>query len=238
MGLPGFLGKPQDWTALFSGHTLEKFLTPHDYFNGQPVKEMAEWAVDFNLNALKNFGIARRRILLGYSLGGRLSMHALLQDPVVWHAAVIVSAHLGIVEADERKIRAEVDEKWAVRFEKDNWHDLMTDWNRQSVFSKDTFCFDRQESDYSREALAATLRCWSLSRQQDLFPLVSQLEIPILWVVGAEDVKYAIQAKRLEEAVLRHPLSRVWIVPGSGHRVPWNYKKEFLTRLCTFFGHL
>jgi 2-succinyl-6-hydroxy-2,4-cyclohexadiene-1-carboxylate synthase len=224
--LHGFLGRPRDWTDLFHGHLLQDNLQAEDIF-AQYTPSMWQWAKNFNAKQTK----IDKKVLLGYSLGGRLALHALISNPEVWSSAVIVSAHLGL-NSLEKKNRLAIDEKWANRFEVDPWNELMNDWNHLDVFKHDSFHFERDEKNYSRETLSAILKKWSLSQQDDLHQDVSNLPMPILWIAGAEDVVYARQSMQLR---LCHPRSQIWIVPEAGHRVPWQHPEKFLKE--NLYGH-
>jgi 2-succinyl-6-hydroxy-2,4-cyclohexadiene-1-carboxylate synthase len=59
-------------------------------------------------------------------MGGRLAMHALLESPELWSAAILVSANPGLPAADHpgRAQRMASDESWARRFESDPWEQV------------------------------------------------------------------------------------------------------------------
>ena len=40
--------------------------------------------------------------LIGYSMGGRLALHAMLNQPGLWKSAVIISAHPGLKNESDR----------------------------------------------------------------------------------------------------------------------------------------
>lgn len=223
--LHGFLGRPSDWIELFEGHSLQDNLQAENLFSSE-ITDMCQWAEKFNAKELG----PHKKALLGYSLGGRLALHALFNKPEQWSSAVIISAHLGM-KILEKEYRREIDELWARRFEADSWNELIVDWNNREVFKQDAFCFKRYEKDYSREVLAAALRKWSLSEQSELKQKVSELPMPILWIAGADDLSYAKQALELR---LCHPLSEIWIVPEAGHRVPWQHPEKFLLKITQF----
>jgi 2-succinyl-6-hydroxy-2,4-cyclohexadiene-1-carboxylate synthase len=209
--LHGFLGSPQDWVDF----PLPNLHRCDLYANGKPEQKfgLLEWAMHFNLGVLKQKGI-----LMGYSLGGRLALHAVLDAPDLWRAAIIISAHPGLSSDVERQQRKREDEGWAERFLNEPWEDLMKGWNARTVFGGKSHASQRLEHNYDRINLANTLRYWSLSQQNDLLPEIKKLDIPILWVAGELDSRYAAVASRL---TLRHPQSKIWIAPASGHRVPW-----------------
>lgn len=224
--LHGFLGRPTDWTGIFRGHSLDKNLKSEDLFASE-ILGLLEWTEKFNSRQIKT----EKNILLGYSLGGRLALHALVSSPEIWTAAIIISAHLGLRTPKEKMDRQKLDEEWALRFEHDSWDKLMNDWNKRDVFKHDSFSFERLENQYSRQTLARVLRNWSLSQQCDLRQKISHLPIPILWIAGADDAIYAQQALQL---TLRHSFSQIWIAPSAGHRVPWQCREKFLLKTTQF----
>lgn len=222
--LHGFLGTPHDWATLFQGHALQDSVHAIDLFS-EDIINMQSWAAQFN----SKHHTHDKQSLLGYSLGGRLALHLLIDNPKRWSSAVIVSAHLGL-DQSEKKQRSKIDAEWASRFENDPWDQLMNDWNHRKVFNH-SFAFERKEKGYSRSILANVLRTWSLSHQEDLRERIAELPIPILWIAGENDLIYAEQASKVQ---LCHPLSEVWIVPKAGHRAPWQHPEIFLLKLSQF----
>ncbi len=230
--LHGFLGRPHDWNVLFEGHFLHSHIHAVDLFDSSPLPLHA-WAETFNNQVAKDK--SAKRIVLGYSLGGRLAMHALLQQPKLWDAAILISTHPGIETVSARQSRRHLDEEWAMRFEHEPWEHLMEAWNGRAVFQRDAFRFTRHEADYQRDVLAAVLRQWSLGAQQGLSMQLAQLDLPILWMAGGGDADYARVAK---ETTFKHAHSRVAILPGVGHRVPWQAPGGFLEELMKFINPL
>lgn len=160
-------------------------------------------------------------VLLGYSMGGRLALQLLERQRFT--RAIIVSAGLNAPD-DERRLR---DEKWARRFESEEWSALMRAWNAQAVFGG--HALERHERDYNRSELARQLREWSPAVLPP--PRLEEIETPILWVAGERDAKYVEIAHR---AVARLPHAELWICPDAGHRVPWEQPQAFVTRLREF----
>lgn len=226
--LHGFLGRPQDWEFLGPN------VTAHDVLKvGQPSKnfDMWQWAEKFNHLCRGEPNVPR--ILMGYSLGGRLALHALLQNASLWHGAVIISSSPSMLT--DRSQRLLQDQQWAERFETESWKSVIDAWNQRDVFCHATPPFERREEDFSRQSLANILRYWSLAHQEDLVEALSQLKIPILWVAGENDSRYAAQANALQ---LQHVDSRKWIAPKSGHRVPWECQNQFCLQLERFIDKL
>ncbi len=230
--LHGFLGMPDDWTTLLQAADLPHAVFAEDVFNAGPIDDMWSWGERFNRKAA---AAPAPRVVMGYSMGGRLAMHALMLQPDMWDAAIIISAHGGLATEAERQQRRLADEQWARRFAEEPWQPLMQAWNGRQVFSGEGFRFARHEADYDRTKLAAALRQWSLGRQDDLLPRLAQIQVPILWLTGADDDNYVQQAKKV---VLKHPLSKIAHIPKAGHRLAWQQPQEFISEVTHFLTQL
>lgn len=211
--LHGFLGTPSDWEGMFpSSHQVQ---APNLFKN--EIVPFWEWSQIFN-DGIKDSS----NILVGYSMGGRLALHALIQNPAPWKAAIIISANPGIENPASRINRKKADAEWSEKFLHTPWKDLITEWNQQPVFGGNTQ--ERHEEDFSRASLADAMLTWSLGNQEFLIPHIEKLEIPLLWIVGENDTKYLEIAKQIK---LRHSQSKISVAPHAGHRVPWQQKIWF-----------
>ncbi|MCM2323030.1 MAG: alpha/beta fold hydrolase [Oligoflexia bacterium] len=224
--LHGFLGLPGDWDQVPwplppAGTALQPVPLLEEPVPASP----EEWARRFCARVLAETLPGQRHVLLGYSMGGRLAMHALLEAPELFEAAVFVSASPGLATAAERETRLYGDEAWALRFEKDEWGMLLRDWDAQPIFAggRDGR-LERREEAFRRERLAACLRNWSVARQENLLPRLSALAVPQLWVAGERDRRYAGLLREAAAATR----GRFELVAEAGHRVPWERPEAFL----------
>lgn len=167
---------------------------------------------------------------MGYSLGGRLAVHALIDNPSVWQGAIIISSHPGLASKEERAERIAGDQRWAGRFLQEPWGSLLEDWDKQSIFNSSPRR-ERTEEEFSRKNLSHALQEWSIAKQADLRGKIEELSVPILWMVGEKDVKYRSLA---QEVRLKNPLSCVKVVPNAGHRIPWDCPEIFCSYLNAF----
>lgn len=220
--LHGFLGLPSDWDFLKG---LGALSSPEIYKN---VTDYKTWARQFNASV----NTEQRNILIGYSLGGRLALHALIDQPTLWHKGIIISSHPGISQK-LRQERIQQDERWAQRFESESWDSLMKDWNRQSVFCGIPSPILRLEHQFHRKELASTLRQFSLGQQEDFSEAIAKLHIPILWIAGENDLRYKELAISQH---LSHSASFKWIAPNAGHRVPWESQNSFYEQVAKFIS--
>lgn len=231
--IPGFLGQPSDWTEVLPPQT--NFTHIPCAYDHSFVEDMSEWGGKFNQEIGKNYGLPvphRKHVLMGYSLGGRLALHVLEQNITQWDAAVIISTNPGLGHCANR---IENDGIWAEKFRTQSWDLLMSAWNAQKVFSGGSATLPRKEQDYDRTQLADILTYWSVGKQKDFKPFLSEISIPILWCVGANDQAYVSQAQNYK---FKHPLSRIVIVENAGHRLPWDQKESFTQELELFIQSL
>lgn len=163
--LHGFLGRPADWQSVLPEAVHVDLFKP-------PIKSFEVWAAEFNSQ------VEPGSLLVGYSLGGRLALHALAQNPALWKGGVIVSANPGL-DVEEREARLKHDLSWAKKFLNDPWEKLMAEWNSQPVFAGRPPVFERREEEFDRGVLAMVLEKWSLGRQEKVVPAV-----PLLWITG------------------------------------------------------
>jgi len=165
------------------------------------------------------------RVPLGYSLGGRLAMHALLACPRTWSAAVLVAAHPGGGSEAERAAVRQRDARWAERCRRDPWARLLADWDAQPVFGGRPNRAPRPPDGFDRERCARVFEAFSRAGQADLRPRLAAAPLPpVLYVTGAEDARYGALGDELAERV---PAITHVVVPGAGHRVPWDRPAEF-----------
>ena len=181
---------------------------------------LTDFGKALNAEALGQVSRGRKRALLGYSMGARMALHALLENAHPWYAAVIVSGHPGLkIEQDCARRRA-VDVEWASQAMIGSWQNFLYAWNSQVIFN-DNSIRSSEMSDRlitRRREVARSFVDWSLGKQLSLWPRLAEISIPVLWVVGENDLKFRALA---ETAVSQMPNAKLAIALGAGHRVPW-----------------
>jgi 2-succinyl-6-hydroxy-2,4-cyclohexadiene-1-carboxylate synthase len=230
--LHGFLGRGADWTALRAAgaaaglppvHTPDLFA--HEPF-GPRAGSLAAWGAWLAAHVAER---DPEPVLVGYSLGGRLALHALLAPAAAWRAAVIVSAHPGLDSEEARAQRREEDERWARRFARDPWTAVLADWDARDVFGGAPAPAQRPEGAYDRPALAAALRHWSLGAQEPLTGRLGAIRRRVLWIAGQRDRHYVALGG---SAVRALPRGELRVAPDAGHRVPWENEVWFGETVC------
>ncbi|MDB6080594.1 MAG: hypothetical protein JWO82_4341 [Akkermansiaceae bacterium] len=171
-----------------------------------------------------------KQVLVGYSMGARLALHALLAGGP-WDAAVLVGPHPGLEDPAERAARRAADAEWAARALSGDWDDFLAAWNAQPVLASSATLPERSVLKIRRQAIARSFMDWSLGAQEPLWDRLGEVKCPVLWVTGEADPKFQALASR---AVPLLPNVESWSAPGSGHRVPWQAASAFAARVGEF----
>ena len=225
--LHGAFGDAEDWDDL--GDLLgQGSLAAVDLWADEQHLPLRAWAKAFNRRVA---AADAHPILLGYSMGARLGLHALIADPLLWTGAILVAPHPGLSDEDDRRIRREHDHEWAERFDEQPWSEFWRKWTSQPVL------VTREERPLPpyRRARRRCLELWSLSEQDDLRPHLGRIACPVLWVIGEQDEKFAAIASAAAPLM---PAGEQVIVPGAGHRVPWDTPEVFAELVEVFTAGL
>lgn len=189
---------------------------------------MPEFGKRLNADAAGEIPRAARRILIGYSMGGRLALHALLEGGP-WDVAVIISANPGLRDPDEAAARRRSDTVWATQALTLAWQDFISKWNAQPILGG-AMRDSREDGKLiqRRREIARSFVDWSLGSQQPLWDRLPEIKIPVLWIAGENDAKFCAIA---EEASGLPENSQLAIAPATGHRVPWENAEWLAERI-------
>jgi 2-succinyl-6-hydroxy-2,4-cyclohexadiene-1-carboxylate synthase len=165
-------------------------------------------------------GAPDRFTLCGYSLGGRVALHAALSAPERVSRLVLVSSSAGIEDAAERAERRRADRQLANELEEGPFEDFIDRWRTQPLFADDppeVGRFAREDQRRNRpEALAAVLRGIGTGEMEPLWNKLAQLTTPVSVVVGERDAKF----RELGERMVRLAPDANLIVLEGGHNLP------------------
>lgn len=207
VALHGNLGSRADWEALSLPVLLAVDLWD---FSSLSCGEFADELATKLTNGLE------KPVLAGYSLGGRLALHAMAKHPERWSGAVIISAHPGLCCVEERFARQRSDEIWARNAREMEWGAFVEKWNQQSLLGGISPTPSQRSLEPRREAIARAFESWSLGRQDDLRRSLSSFHSPVLWINGERDEKFTRLGVEMADVFsnFRHE-----VIPGCGHRV-------------------
>ena len=137
---------------------------------------------------------------VGYSMGGRMLLHAALNDRVgEMRSLILIGATPGIESAEERKERQTTDAQRAARIMEVGTQQFVTEWLAQPMFAhlSDEESAKVKRFENSPEGMAASLRNCGAGAQEPIWDQLSTLRMPVLVIAGSTDEKYTAIGKRM-----------------------------------------
>ena len=211
--LHGNLGSATDWDLLALPNLQTYDLWAH--LEARPELNLEVWGAGFSRSVPRDDPEA---VLLGYSMGGRLALHALLAAPERWKGAIIVSAHPGLEEPEQRHRRLQRDRDWANQARTADWRTFLETWNAQAVFDQAPPSAAQWQLEPRREAIARAFESWSLGHQSHLQERLQACRVPLLWVTGERDPRFTRLAADLVPLL---PNAEHVVLSRCGHRIPF-----------------
>jgi 2-succinyl-6-hydroxy-2,4-cyclohexadiene-1-carboxylate synthase len=225
--LHGFLGVPSDWNGVresleFEFEDSDVNPTYHvlDYFNQpnlSPKNSFEKVAGEF-VNVIESITTSSRKVLVGYSLGGRVALHIFEKKPELFECLVCVSTNPGFKSSDLEEImeRDSQDQYWSELFLHGDWNEVIQKWNHQDVFRDSVNEPERESGNYRRDLLAKSLLNWSLAKQTNKRGLMRRFPKNITMTVGEHDKKFLELTRGLLKEI---PDIGIKIIPQASHRV-------------------
>ncbi len=221
---PGFMQPASAWEAVSAqlGQRYSSVLLDHRQhtFEGR-LEELA--------------AAGRGAVLCGYSLGGRLALHAVLRDPDAYAGLVTVGASAGIEAPAARAERAQADQKLAGWMETQPIEAIVDIWERQPLFAdqSDALVEAQRPGRLAQDprSLALMLRTAGQGALEPVWQRLEDLRMPVLAMAGDRDQRYREAARRIAKAV---PGGRAEIVEHSGH-APQLQQPDAVARLLADF---
>jgi 2-succinyl-6-hydroxy-2,4-cyclohexadiene-1-carboxylate synthase len=161
---------------------------------------------------------AEGSVLVGYSLGGRLALRAVLRDPGRYAGLVTVGATAGLDDPSLRSSRAEADDRLASWMEAAPIEHVVSIWERQPLFADQSEGLIEEQRpgrlSHDPAELAMLLRTAGQGVLEPVWHELLTLEVPVLAIAGARDEGYVRAAQRMADVA---PRGRAAIVEDAGH---------------------
>ena len=160
--------------------------------------------------------VAQDMVLVGYSMGARMALHAAIQHPQSMTGLVLVSGTPGIEDESERAARVQTDDALAQHIEAVGTSVFIEEWIRQPLFANSEFGDDeiRDRCRNTAASLANSLRTCGTGQQEPLWSRLHEIDIPVLLIAGSQDAKFTAIATRMHELI---PQSTLSILDKAGH---------------------
>lgn len=159
-----------------------------------------------------------RFTLAGYSMGGRIALHAAIAMPQRIERLVLIGASPGLTTPDERAARRQEDERLAGEIERTDIEQFARRWAQTPVLTGLPAALAAQvHEDRLRNqpaGLAAALRGLGTGTLPSLWDRLGELRMPVTLVVGERDQKFRGIAEEMAPLIARADLH---VIHGSGH---------------------
>lgn len=242
--LHGFTGSAESWQWLIPRLAREYRVLAVDLPGHGRTGSPRDWGrygfsplVEDLTLLLNRVGVGRCH-LLGYSLGGRVALHLALAAPERIQTLILESSSPGIADPRERQARIRSDEALAERIEREGIAGFTDFWERLPLWESQNRLPPALLSEQRRQrlandpaGLAGSLRALGTGRMDNLRPLLSGFDRPVLLIAGAEDAKYLGLSAEMAGLL---PRSRRVVVPEAGHNVHLEAPAAFLRLLLDF----
>ncbi|MCB1068950.1 MAG: alpha/beta fold hydrolase [Kiritimatiellae bacterium] len=239
----GFLGCPKDWQAVVcelpEAWTWEAVTLPGHGAVLAESEDVMEQMVNTVRRALASAPVSRRVAMVGYSLGGRVLLHALRQGLSAPDALVLCSTSAGLSNPEVRSSRLEKDRQWAMVM--DDWPWFLEAWYRQPLF--ESLQQHPQAREILRENRGAMAACaadlaklivaCSPGQVPACGPALAAVADRTLMISGELDHPYTSQ---LRHAPHLYPGIITRTVPDAGHAVHLECPVVLASLITEFLG--
>lgn len=226
--IPGFM-QPADAWAEVAERLPERYpsvlLSHREHEREGRIAEIAAVAAELQGNA----------VLCGYSLGGRLALHAAVRDPEGYAGLVVLGAAAGIAEPATRAARQQADEKLASWMETQPIEKIVEVWERQPLFAdqSETLIEAQRPGRLAQDPrqLAVLLRTAGQGTMEPIWGRLGLLEMPVLALAGDRDERYRRAARRIAAET---PHGYAAVIEHAGHAAHLQRPDEFADALVAF----
>ena len=155
---------------------------------------------------------------VGYSMGGRVALHAAVTHPEAVARLVLIGATPGIDDDGERQARRAADDRLAGRIEDIGVAAFIDEWLRNPLFAGLDDDTARRDDRLRNTAagLASSLRSTGTGTQTPLWNALGELRVPVLLLVGEHDSKFTAIAERMRASL---PDAVMRVIADAGHGV-------------------
>jgi 2-succinyl-6-hydroxy-2,4-cyclohexadiene-1-carboxylate synthase len=161
-----------------------------------------------------------RFTLAGYSMGGRIALHAALALPARVQRLVLIGASPGLADPGERAARAAADEALARDIESLSIEDFARRWAATPVLAgQSPEVLEAAHADRLRsrpDGLARGLRGLGTATLPPVRDRLRELAMPVTLIAGERDDKFRALAEWMADLI---PRAQVEVVAGAGHAV-------------------
>jgi 2-succinyl-6-hydroxy-2,4-cyclohexadiene-1-carboxylate synthase len=220
--LPGFMQHADSWSSI-AATVAERY----------PVRvvDFSTWTFEERVGEIRGEGA----VVVGYSMGGRLALHAALRSSFA--GLVVIGASAGFSDADERRRRRAADLELADWISGHSIEEVVTRWERNPVFASQSPALVAAQRAgrlaHSPGDLARLLRSAGQGALQPIWDALPGLSMPVLALAGENDGTYVAAAERIASLV---PRGSFGVIEGAGHAAHLESPDAVAAAILRFVG--
>ena len=223
--LHGFLGGPASWDGVVTAlPSSERVLRPTLMGHGRGDSGDASGTFDEEVDRLacalekEHAGTVH---LVGYSMGARVALVLALRHPRLVERLTLVSVLPGIADADERRVRARLDDALAAELVSNGLPAFVARWESLPLFESQRELPAELRARHrairlahDAALLARALTVLTPGRMPVTTPRLGEIGARTLLVAGSRDPKFVAAARSIEPLFVD---AHVRILPDTGH---------------------
>ena len=226
--VPGFMQRGEAWAPVAD-------LLPQRY--SSLLLDHAEHDREGRLREIAEAAGESGAVLCGYSLGGRLSLQAVLREPGRYRGLVTLGSSAGLEWQADREQRQNADDQLASWMERSPIEEVVDIWERQPLFADQSEQLIEQQRpgrlSHSGDQLARLLRTAGQGVTDPFWNQLPTFPVPLLALAGARDERYLSHARRMADLV---PDGRAEAIEDAGHAAQLQRPDAVAARVEAFVG--
>ncbi len=241
--LHGFMGQISDWDSIANKLSQHFKIISFDLpghgasaiDSSCSIEKTAKQIQDILKNELK---ITKTNIL-GYSMGGRLTLELFKLYPTLFSRIIIESTHpgLSIIKDKEKRFNNDLKLLSNINSTKE-FNNFLDNWYQAALWGQISKHPTYQNIITNKlklniDNLKLSLKCHSLGLQTNYFKYLQKTNCPILYMAGELDHKYIKLSVEIEKL---NPLITKIAIPGAGHNSHFQNETFFLKSVENFLN--
>lgn len=184
---------------------------------------------------------ARKPVLLGYSMGGRMALRYLARYGTgSVSALILIGASAGLAGEAERRERRRSDRALAERIEQEGIDAFIRQWNSLPIIASQSRSpyfgqLQQRRRGNSPTGLANSLRGIGTGAVAPVHGRLAGIDVPCLLLTGALDSKFTAIAQSLTTAL---PRAQAVTIEQSGHSPHWENPAHCTAAIREWIGQL
>ncbi len=155
--------------------------------------------------------------LVGYSMGGRMALRLVVDQPDACSRLVVLGATAGLVDPGDRERRRSADAALAARLREEGPDKFLDFWLGLELFAGLSHAqqFRTERIAHWGSGVPETLECRGTGNMEPVWPLLHSVNIPVLVLAGERDQKFTDIGRAISDHIGANGTFET--IPDTGH---------------------